>query len=320
MAESSPVAVLKSGVDAWNAWRRENPAIKPDLSGTDLSAEVTRHEFVFQGEHAAPVTRPVFRRLSDLNGVDFSQTNLTGVNLTRADLRGASLAYSDLTTADLSYATLTEAVVIGAIFNCCRVHGLSAWELEGEPADQQDLVITKPDEATLTVDQLAVAQLLYLLLDNERIQGILETVTAKVVLILGRFTDERKAVLEALRAELRNHNLAPVMFDFDKPLSKDMTGTVETLAQMARFIVADLTDPSSVPHELATIVPSLRTTPVVPLRLAGSGGYGMFVDLAAYPWVLPTEEYPDAPTLIASVRQIVVEPAERKVAELREQS
>ena len=49
---------------------------------------------------------------------------------------------------------------------------------------------------------------------------------------------------------------------------------------MARFIVADLTDPSSIPHELATIVPFLRTTPVVLLRLEGSEGYSMVEDLA----------------------------------------
>ena len=25
--------ILKKGVDTWNAWRRENPDIRPDLSG-----------------------------------------------------------------------------------------------------------------------------------------------------------------------------------------------------------------------------------------------------------------------------------------------
>ena len=85
-----------------------------------------------------------------------------------------------------------------------------------------------------------------------------------------------------------------------------MTGTVETLARMARFIVADLTDPSSIPHELATTVPFLRTTPVLPLRLAGTGGYSMFSDLQrAYPWVLPVHEYKDSPSLISSLSELL---------------
>ncbi len=36
MANEEHVALLKQGVDAWNAWRRENPDIRPALSGADL--------------------------------------------------------------------------------------------------------------------------------------------------------------------------------------------------------------------------------------------------------------------------------------------
>jgi hypothetical protein len=109
----------------------------------------------------------------------------------------------------------------------------------------------------------------------------------------------------------------PILFDFDKPGSKDVTGTVETLARMARFIIADLTDPSSIPHELAMIVPFLRTTPVRPLRLVGSGGYSMFDDFRpSYPWVLDTHEYQDSASLIASLAEVIA-PAEAMAEELR---
>jgi uncharacterized protein YjbI with pentapeptide repeats len=37
MANDEHVAMLKKGVDAWNAWRVENPEIRPDLSEADLS-------------------------------------------------------------------------------------------------------------------------------------------------------------------------------------------------------------------------------------------------------------------------------------------
>lgn len=106
------------------------------------------------------------------------------------------------------------------------------------------MVINAPLEPEITVDNIEVAQFIYLLLNNEKIRSVIDTITSKVVLILGRFTEERKAVLDALRDKLRTRELTPVLFDFTKPDSKDVTGTVETLARMARFIVADLTDPS----------------------------------------------------------------------------
>ena len=143
----------------------------------------------------------------------------------------------------------------------CHVYGVSVWNLKLEGVQQRDLIITRDDEPVITVDNLEVAQFIYLLLHNEKIRDVIDTITSKAVLILGRFTPERKALLDALREELRHRNYVPILFDFDKPKSKDVTGTVETLARMARFIIADLTDPSSIPHELATIVPSLRTTP-----------------------------------------------------------
>jgi hypothetical protein len=36
MANDEHVALLKQGVAAWNAWRGENPNIRPDLHGANL--------------------------------------------------------------------------------------------------------------------------------------------------------------------------------------------------------------------------------------------------------------------------------------------
>ena len=60
------------------------------------------------------------------------------------------------------------------------------------------------------------------MINNERIRHIIDTITSKVVLILGRFTPERKAVLDALREELRKRDYLPVLFDFERPAGQTM--------------------------------------------------------------------------------------------------
>jgi len=74
-----------------------------------------------------------------------------------------------------------------------------------EGAQQHNLVITLSDEPTITVDNLKVAQFIYLLLENKEIRDVIDTVAKKAVLILGRFTPERKLVLDALRETLRTY-------------------------------------------------------------------------------------------------------------------
>ena len=73
---------------------------------------------------------------------------------------------------------------------------------------------------------------------------------------IGRFSSERKMVLDALRDELRKRNYAPVVFDFEKPSSGTTINTVTLLARMARFVIAAISDAKSVLQELQAIVPS----------------------------------------------------------------
>jgi hypothetical protein len=176
--------------------------------------------------------------------------------------RWADPYQADLGGADLSYATLVRTNLERANLTGCSVYGISAWNIRLEEATQSNLVITPKDESVIQVDNLEVAQFVYLLLNNERIRSVIDTITSKVVLILGRFTAERKTILDAIRVELRMRNYLPILFDFQKPESRDLTGTVTTLANMARFIIADVTDPSSSPYELGRIVPNTK----VPLQ------------------------------------------------------
>lgn len=239
---------------------------------------------------------------TDLRGADLEGANLHGANLEGADLRGASLRNAILVETNLGGANLTD----------CSVYGISAWNVRLEAAIQSNLVVTPRNEFPIQVDNLEMAQFIYLLLNNEKVRSVIDTITSKVVLILGRFTLDRKAVLDAIREELRKRDYLPVLFDFAKPASKDLTGTISTLANMARFVIADLTDPSSVPHELATVVPG-TVVPVQAIILEGQREYAMFVDLKTrYHWILEPHKYKSAELLISELGERVIAPAEAK--------
>jgi hypothetical protein len=228
--------------------------------------------------------------------IDLGEADLSGVNLSRATLVGTNLTDSILTQ--------------------CTIYGISVWNVQLDGAKQDNLVITHDDEPTITVDNLEVAQFIYLLLNNTKIRDVINTITTKVVLILGRFTSDRKAVLDALRVTLRQQDYLPVLFDFDKPSSRNFTETISTLAHLARFIIADLTEPSSIPQELQAIIPNLAV-PVQPILLEGKREYAMFVDfLKTYDWVIPIHFYEDQASLLASLKEQIIEPAEQKAKEL----
>ena len=310
MANQEHLKLLQQGVEVWNQWRKEHAHIQPDLSDADL--------------------RMANLMKADLSGANLSEANLLGTNLMAANLSGASILRADLTAAnlsyaDLSYAHLSGANLLGAVLiqtnltratlTQCSIYGISAWNVQLEGAIQDSLVITPHDEPIITVDNLRLAQFIYLLLNNEEIRNVIDTITSKVVLILGRFTPERKAVLDALRGELRKWNYSPILFDFDKPASRDITETVSTLAHMARFIIADLTEPSSIPKELEAIVPTLAV-PVQPLLEGSIRPYAMFKDYWKYQWVLKVYRYNGLEDLLVSLKEHIIEPAEKKAREL----
>lgn len=311
MANPEHLAKLKKGVKRWNQWREQNPRIEPDLSGASLQKAYL---------YGANLSGTDLSK-ADLRGRYLTEGDLSGAHLSGANLRGAHLREANLSRADLSGADLRSAILVrtnleGANLTACRVYGISAWNVRLEGAIQSNLVITPQGESPIQVDNLEVAQFIYLLLNNEKIRSVIDTITSKVVLILGRFTPERKVVLDAIRDELRKRDYLPVLFDFEKPAGKDLTGTISTLANMARFVIADLTDPSSVPHELATLVPG-TVVPVQTIILEGQREYAMFPDLKTrYHWVLEPHQYKSQDLLIAQLGETVIAPAEAKAKEL----
>jgi hypothetical protein len=297
MANEEHVARFREGIASWNAWRKENPDIRPDLRGADLyeadlemanliaadldmanfEASMLHKAFLHKASlreavlHKASLREAVLRKANlsradlteaDLREADLIEADLSGANLIEANLRLANLTGANLSGANLQGATLVDTDFTGADLTACRIFGVSAWRLKLEGAKQQNLIITPEDEPEITVDNIEVAQFIYLMLNNQKVREVIDTITSKAVLILGRFTAERKASLDALRDELRKRDYLPILFDFNVPATRDITETVSLLARMARFVVADITDAKSIPQELAAIVPDLPSVPV----------------------------------------------------------
>jgi uncharacterized protein YjbI with pentapeptide repeats len=290
-----------------------------DLSGANLNQADLSGAFIY-----AASLRGAFLRQTVLSNANLDQANLSNATLIKANLEGADLNHANLSDANLRGANLSRAILVktnltNTLLRDCRIYGISAWDVQIDGTEQINLIITPEGEPTITVDNLKIAQFIYLLLNNAEIREVIDTIARKAVLILGRFAPPRKAVLDALREALRTRGYLPILFDFDKPSSQDLTETVSTLAHLSRFIIVDLTDPSSAPYEVGTIA-SNHIKPIQAIFHPSDEAkrvFAMFPDLVRrYHWVLAPYVYQDQDHLLATLKEQVIEPAEQKAQEL----
>jgi len=258
---------------------------------------------------------------TDLQGADLSRARLAGVSMRSANLQLARLMETDLRGADITGAW---------------VFGVAAWNPSiDESTTQEELVVTpkKPPISVnraraehvvaisepvpeLTTSSLEHAHLIHLM-SNPDLHELLTSVTSKGVLLLGRFTGEQAAILEGLKNAIRSRGYLPLKFDFAKPEDRTLKETVLTLAGLSRFIVADLTDPQSIPLELTTIVKDFKI-PVVPLIRSGNAIFSMFHSLAREyaDRVMEPLEYESQEDLLGTLDEAIVGPALAKAEEL----
>jgi uncharacterized protein YjbI with pentapeptide repeats len=297
--------------------------MQADLSGAHLGGanlyKATLWNADLSGANLTKESDNVFRP-ADLREADFGRAKLIEANLryahgSGAKLTGANLRGADLRGADLRGATLVNSNLEGTDLSGCSVYGVSVWNAKLEGAIQSNLLITDSGEPAIRVDNLDVAQFVYLLLDNKKIRDVIDTIGKKAVLILGRFTPERKAILDSIRDALRHYGFLPIVFDFEKPSTRDTQETIVTLAGLARFIIADISDPKSIPQELASVVPTLPSVPVQPLLQAGYEPWGMYDHIKRFPWVLPLVKYENQQSLLRDLEPKVLGPAEAKAKE-----
>ena len=358
MANQEQVEILKQGVQVWNKWRAKNLGFQVDLFGADLSGADLRQanlsgadlrqanlwkadlrEANLSGANlsGASLMGAYLNRAhlggahlyvahlmgADLNGADLREANLNETNLSGALLMGANLKRANLSGADLSGADLRGTSLIRTVIDKAKISGslvyaINVLDLKGEFEEQKDLVITPSETPIITVDNIKVAQFIHLILNNEEIRDVINTLTSKSVLILGRFSiPERKSILDALRNKLREYDLLPIVFDFDRPTDKDFTETIKTLAGLSLFVIADITNPKSSPLELQATVPDYQI-PFVPIIQEGEQPFAKMVDLQKkYNWVMDTLYYDSIETLINALKPAIIDPAIEKHNELR---
>ena len=102
------------------------------------------------------------------------------------------------------------------------------------------------------------------------------------------------------------------------PDDRDLTEAISTLAHMARFVIADITDAKSIAQELQKVIPNLPSLPVRPIILEGQYEYAMFKGFGGCLSVLPPYRYQDTDHLLESLEQEVIGPALEKSEEIEE--
>jgi uncharacterized protein YjbI with pentapeptide repeats len=109
MADKTQLAILRSGVGAWNVWRAAHVDLRPELYNGHL------HGLDLVG--------------ADLSGADLRKADLRGTNLSDAVLIGAHLEGANFFKANLDRADLSGANVVGARFlTCLQLVGARNWQ------------------------------------------------------------------------------------------------------------------------------------------------------------------------------------------------
>ena len=349
MADEKELELLRNDVAGWNEWRKKNLRVEVILGGADLrsanligadlsNAYLSNADLIVADLSGADLSNAnlsnAYLTHAYVEGANLSEANLTGADLTGAHLVGANLSEANLseanlTGANLSEANLTESNLTHASFvstniknadlRGCHIYGVSVWDIETDKETKQTgLIITQRDQPVVMVDDLEVAQFIYLLLNREKLRNVLNAMTQKGVLILGRFEDGGLEVLQAVAGRVREMGYLPMLFDFEPSKSRDFTEFVKTMVGLARFVIVDLSGPGpSVLKELKATVPDFDV-PFIPITEEGRKSPSMTTDLTKYPWVRwPPVIFANKERLIDMLPEAVIAPAE-KIGKKRE--
>jgi uncharacterized protein YjbI with pentapeptide repeats len=248
----------------------------------------------FRGAHLAE---------ANLLQANFTDATFVNTDFERARLDRAVLKGTTIRACNLGHASFVDTRLEDTLIADCAAPYVNAKRIRiGADVEQRELFLGHTIRAVgaglysrrITASDLRMASFLGELEMPNCLTHLINAGNDYLVLILGRFSNEGRGVLQALERNVWSCGRIPLVFDFAGPTQRKLVDAVRFFACLSQFIIVDLSNPRSVPFELQAVVPQLAI-PLVPVIRRGSEPFAMFSDLTrTYPWVLPVLSYSSA--------------------------
>lgn len=156
MAYQVHLDILLWGREAWNEWRKEHPALRPDHSRASLRGSYLGKVYLSEANLSEANLRGANLFEADRIGANLSEAHLRGIRLNRAMLTDVVLTDADLLQAILSQADLLQAKLRRANLTKAdlRKANLTASDLRRAHLNKADLSEADPRGANLSGAQI----------------------------------------------------------------------------------------------------------------------------------------------------------------------
>jgi len=175
-------------IDFSNANFYESKLNRVDLSYSNLSYANLDYTEAVESDFTCELYNATVRNASliicNFRGSNLSNTDFTNTNLSWGEFGQADISNSILINCNLTEAHFVDTNLEGACLDGSRIFGISSWRVNLANCSQNHLIITHKDEPTISVDDLEVAQFIYLIINNKKIKKVIDTLISKAVLII----------------------------------------------------------------------------------------------------------------------------------------
>ena len=268
------------GADFWRV-----DLMGADFSGADLE-DINLEEANLEGAILEGVNLiNAILKGSILTRANLKKSYLNKAYIVEANLEGAILEGAKLNNADLMNSCLNRANLSGADLSNTNIYGISAWDIiTDENTVMKNLIIN--ENPLVTVDDIEIAQFIYMISNNKKIRNVIDSMRTKGVLILGSFDDKTKSILNKITDILKENDLIPMVFYFEGSKELSLMDTVKTMALLSRFVIIDLSERSGQLFEIGNLSASSIKVPYATIASEGTRTTDMVKDLRCFDWCI----------------------------------